>query len=179
MSEARIRELLVTYAQAYVDEGDEWTEVFQTKRHLENTPYWDMLRDAYRQTVEATEELKVRTVRELISLGYPIRTWQITGQSSSDGMDHYSIDRKIREEFGDQVETDSESGQIFMYVTESVREEVFNRVRDLVGVGLVTLNSGDSYPVWVELEEMEPKEYAIPGLGSWNDAQKFLKGIEK
>ena len=177
MSEDRVRELLTAYAKAHSAEADEWDLVFTVNRHQKGTDEWEAMRDHYRQTAKSVARLATRTALQLIDLGYPVYTWEITGQAPS-GINHYDIDDAIKAEFGDEVIVDSENGQLFIYTTDRVREPVFARVKEMAGSGEVVLYSGDRYPSSFTQEKMEPNRFIIKGMGNWTQSKNYLKGVE-
>lgn len=159
-----IKTLLNQYAKLKVFDKQYWELVFGKGGD-------ESLKPAYLDFAKYLSVAYQNILASLKELGHPVQEYTITGQAPN-GIGHYDIDDAIKAEFDDEVIVDSEHSQLFIYTTERVKDEVYARVLELAGTGMVTLNSGDTYPSSFSLEQDD--ELQVAGIGSWSSAEKWL-----
>lgn len=157
-------QMLRCYAELVVADQKFWKTVYGVGGDKSQAKQYSVFRaqnTVARQAVLAT----------LKTASYPVQEYTITGQAPNT-VNHYDIDNLIKAEFGDQVITDSEHSQLFIYTTEAAKDAVFARIRELAGEGMVTLYSGDTYPSSFSMERDD--ELQIAAMGSWESAHRWL-----
>ena len=155
MSETARKQALIAYAQAYQLESQVW-QVASDRDAFEA--------ESYREERDRLTRLREQAMTDYVEAGGVIFDRMITGYA--EGVDHYDIDDALREQFENRVNPDSESSELFVYLSSVDEKDI-----------LEFLNR--HYPT-LKYRATDMTEQEIPGIGNWPAAREFLRklGIE-